>query len=482
MRLVAAATTGNAQCTAASALLNVAQVVSRWALRVVGLHRGVCETPALVALDGGAADARRREGANHQATRAHRHLCRFSTAGLALLFGLGVAPSVAAQQNPTRREPVAQGATAESERFHIRAGGEIAGYTDTNGVSVLSPSAAAKVTTADGNWSARGSYLMDIVSAASVDIVSSASSRWTEVRQEGVLGVDRQLSSRARLSVDTAVSYEPDYLSIGGGALLRLEPGNRQLNPTFGYSFTHDTAGRTGTPFSVYSKSLAIHTLNLGLETIVDRSTVAFFELDGTLELGDSAKPYRFLPLFAPEVAPLVQPGASLETVNQLRLPGRIAERVPNERLRVAAFARFSRRFRESSLIASERLYVDDWGLEASTTDVRYLFVLSPRISALLDARWHIQNEVSFWNRAYTSTLTAGGVSVPYYRSGDRELSSLWVATLGAGLRYGLGPAAEANRAAISVQFDESATRFLDTLYIAGRWAHLLVVQIESEF
>ncbi|HVY31935.1 MAG TPA: DUF3570 domain-containing protein [Polyangiaceae bacterium] len=386
-----------------------------------------------------------------------------------------------AQSNPARREPVAPIATAATERFRVGANAEMAAYTDTNGVTVLSPSTAAKLSSTDEAWAARGSYLVDVVSAASVDIVSSASSRWREVRQQGSLGAERQLSRQSRLGADFVVSREPDYVSLAGGALLRWEPSNKQLNPTFGYSFTHDTAGRTGTPFAVYSKKLSIHAVNLGLEAVLDPTTLAFFEVDALLEQGDSAKPYRFLPLFSAEVAPRIQPGAALSLVNQLRLPGRIEERVPGQRLRFAATSRFSRRFRTSTLIATERLYVDDWGLTASTSDLRYVRELVPRLAGILSTRWHVQSEVYFWNRAYTSSLSDGGLTVPRYRTGDRELSPLWVATLGLGLRYGLGSPASPNRTTIALQLDESATRFLDTLYLEGRWAHLVVLQLESE-
>lgn len=482
MHSVAATAAGNSQRTAASPFLDVAQVVARGALSVARLHRGMRQLAALVALDRGATERPRREGQSKQGFDARTHRLLPSTAWLAFLCCWAQARPLAAQTNPTRREPIAQGAVAATERYIVGVNGELAAYSDTNGVTVLSPSAAAKVTSGDDAWSAHGSYLVDVVSAASVDIVSSASGRWQEVRHAGTLGVERELSESARLSVDAAVSREPDYLSFGGGALLRLEPGAKQLNPTFGYAFTHDTAGRTGTPFSVYSKSLAVHSVNLGLESVLDRSTVAFFELDGVLELGDSSKPYRFLPLFAPDVAGRIQPGASLSTVNQLRLPGRVEERVPGERLRIAALARFSRRFRDATFIAAERLYVDDWGLKASTSDLRYVVELSSRLACLFDGRWHVQSEVDFWNRAYISSLTAGGLTVPRYRSGDRELSSLWVATLGLGLRYGLGPTTSPSRTSIALQLDESATRFLDTLYIDGRWAHLAVLQMESEF
>lgn len=481
MRLVAATAARYAEVSSPGAFLNVAQMLARWARRIVRLHRRVRQLAAFIALDRGAAEQSEHGSGNEGNPRRSKHAHLLSTARCGLVATALVTAAAGAQTNPTRREPIAQTSSA-GELLRLGASGELAAYTDTNGVTVLSPSAAAKLSSHGGVWSARGNYLVDVVSAASVDIVSSASSRWSEIRHQGALAAERQLSRAARLSVTGVVSREPDYLSLGGGALLRLEPGSKQYNPTLGYSLTRDTAGRAGTPFSVYSKELAIHALSLGFEAVLDRRTVVFCEFDALLEVGDSAKPYRFLPLFGPEVAGRVQPGASLALVNQLRLPGRIEERVPGQRLRIAFFSRISRRIGDATFVAAERLYLDDWGLGASTSELKYIRQLGPRWSWLLSARGHVQSSVYFWERAYTSSLSSGGLVVPRYRTGDRELSALWVATLGLGLRYGLGPASNPTRSALGIQLDESATRFLNTLYLDGRWAHLALLQLESEF
>jgi len=66
-----------------------------------------------------------------------------------------------------------------------RASTEVSGYADTDHVLVLSPSIAANISDPLAGWSIGGHYLVDVVSAASVDIVSTASSRWLEYRNAG---------------------------------------------------------------------------------------------------------------------------------------------------------------------------------------------------------------------------------------------------------------------------------------------------------
>ncbi len=65
-------------------------------------------------------------------------------------------------------------------------------------------------------WSVDGRYLVDVVSAASVDIVSTASRRWEEVRHAGSLGGDRPTS---KLGTTTVAEYDATLQS-----LVALEP------------------------------------------------------------------------------------------------------------------------------------------------------------------------------------------------------------------------------------------------------------------
>ncbi|MEY4583012.1 MAG: hypothetical protein RL701_7715, partial [Pseudomonadota bacterium] len=86
-------------------------------------------------------------------------------------------------------------------------------------------------------------YSADVVSAASVDIVATASKRFNEVRHN--LSVDARLK-RAALggAVTAAVSSEPDYLSGSGGLQGNLDLYAGQLALVLGYAGAHDTFGR----------------------------------------------------------------------------------------------------------------------------------------------------------------------------------------------------------------------------------------------
>lgn len=359
--------------------------------------------------------------------------------------------------------------------------GEVAVYGDTNAVDVVTSSLAARVDDPLRGWSTSGSYLVDFVSAASVDVVSLASGRFHEVRHAGGLSAKYQ-PDRVGLEVSGSVSREPDYLALGAGGVVSVELRDRTVTPMLGYAYGHEKAGRVGTPFSVYSIGFDRHTLSAGVELVLDPRTMLTLTESVVLEQGDQSKPYRLLPLFAPGVSERIQPGTSISAVNAARLPGRIAERLPGLRRRSATSVRLARRLGGTTLSLDERLYADDWGLLASTTDLRAVVDVGARLEVTGELRGHVQSSVSFWRRAYSAVLTDDALQAPAYRTGDRELSGLHTGTAGAGVRAYLTPKTHEPRLSIGVRADVWLTFFHDALYLRDRWAYLDSLDVTLDF
>jgi hypothetical protein len=373
---------------------------------------------------------------------------------------------------------LAQADTAGSADFDAEL--EVSGYADSDHVEVLTPAVSGTLRDARSGLSATGGYIVDIVSGASVDIVSTASERWVEVRQAADLSVDRKHEDLG-LTASATVSREPDYLSWSLGALVRLELDADHVTPSLGYTFSHDTAGRSGTPYSVYALRLVRHTAQAGVELILDRSSRLVLLAEGELESGRQEKPYRFLPLFDARDAVLIDPGASIELVNALRLPGRIAERVPESRRRFSLTGDWARRGARQTLRVNERLYADSWGLYASTSDLSWLWDISSQLTLAPRARFHLQSSVDFWQRAYVASVSGGELSVPSLRSGDRELSALWTAALGFGSEWRTQPA-HAQGWTFGALLEAGFTTFLDALFIEQRSSALVVLTVERAF
>jgi hypothetical protein len=372
---------------------------------------------------------------------------------------------------------VASAARAEGNVV-AKVGAETSAYQDTTATSVLTPTVAASVGNPTAGWSANGRYLVDIVSAASPDIVATASRRWTEVRQAASLGG----GYKPRLTGFNAganFSYTPDYLSIAGSLTFIQDFDDKNATLTASYGLGHDTIGRTGTPFSLFSRDLTIHSGSVSLSRVINRSAIFSATADLMLERGDQSKPYRYIPLFTREAASQIGAGASKETVAQLRSFARPLEQLPLGRERYALTGRLAWRPSFFTLRLEERLYADSWAQKSTSTDARFLVDMGSRVTFWPHVRFHYQSAVSFWQRAYVSS---GPADIPKLRTGDRELGELFNTTGGLGVRFGLGSAGEPFRWALSVTADGVWSRFLDTLYVKYRLSALGVVNLEAEF
>jgi hypothetical protein len=365
-----------------------------------------------------------------------------------------------------------------------RASMEFASYNDSDHITVVTPSIALGIENASGA-SLHATYLVDIVSAASVDIVSTASSRWKEVRHAGTIEAEYKPHDFG-VSVGTSVSSEPDYLSYGAHATVTKDFDEKNWTLFFGYGFSHDVIGRCGdygtcTPFGVFSRSLDRGSFNGGLDFVIDRESLASITGDVIVENGDQSKPYRYIAMFAPNVAPTLAKGASIDEVNQLRLPEKPLEQLPLSRRRLALTGRYAHRLDGSTVRLEERVYDDSWGLVASTSDARWIFDLGRRFALWPHARFHAQNSVSFWQRAYVSG-PAPGWNLPEFRTGDRELGPLWTIEGGFGLKWYVGSDAEPEDWALQLTGDTMYTSFLDDLFLTHRTAVLGALGLEGQF
>jgi hypothetical protein len=238
-----------------------------------------------------------------------------------------------------------------------------------------------------------------------------------------------------------------------------------------GLSYSHDDVGRTGLDRARWLL-MQRGGLQAGATVVVDQSTIAGLQIDADIERGYLAKPYRYVPLFAPGSGGNNLPaGAPVGYVNQIREDARALERLPEARDRYALTGRIARRFDRFTLRLDERGYTDSWGMWASTTDARAIVDIGQRVTLTPHLRFHAQTAVSFWQRAYEIVVSPEGkTGLPHYRAGDRELSWLSTVTVGAAMRLRLTSSVHSPWF-LSVQVEGAQTRYPDTLYIQRRWS-----------
>lgn len=348
-------------------------------------------------------------------------------------------------------------------------------YADTDHVFVETPSISGTVSDPLKGWSIGGHYLVDVVSAASADIVSTASRRWTEVRQAGGVAASYKPHTFGALA-NAEVSEEPDYVSLSAGGAITQDLANKNVTWQLGYAYGHDVAGRSGTPFSVFSHTIDRNALAGTVTLVLDPSTIASFVGDVIFENGDQSKPYRYIPLFAPGTQ--VPLGAPIDLVNSLRVSARPLEQLPLSRSRYALSARLAHRYRLATLRLDERAYADSWLMLATTTDARLLFDLGRRVEMGPHLRLHAQSAVDFWQRAY---VYGPGFQYPALRTGDRELGPLVNATAGGTLRVGIGGDLTPTSWVLGFDLNATTTEYLDDLYVTNRVSAIGGVTLETD-
>jgi hypothetical protein len=371
----------------------------------------------------------------------------------------------------------------------VKAGFDMGAYSDTDHVNVFSPSINATVSSPTAGWNVGGSYLVDIVTAASPDIVSEASPYYREVRNAGTLtGGYKPGLYGVQATAD--VSREPDYLSLGGGVAVTGDFDDKRITPRLAFDYTHNTIGISSTPFSVYHQTFQVYEAEASSTFVLTPTSLILVGATVDFERGNQSKPYRYVPLFNEEtVAPYVPAGATVDLVNSVRLPFRPMENLPDSRNRYAVGVRFAHRFSSSTLRLEERLYYDSWKQASTTTDIRYLIDFSRRFRVWPHVRFNAQNGADFYQLAYgvrvpapSAQNPAGLIQIPLYRTDDRELSPLVTGTGGGGFRIALSPPEAKSQFGLSLQMDVAYTQFFDALFVQNRTAFFGTLSFDAEF
>jgi tetratricopeptide (TPR) repeat protein len=360
--------------------------------------------------------------------------------------------------------------------FTLKTGVETMFYTDNFNTTVVSPAAFLSFENPTAGYSLGASFVVDVVSAASPDIVATASRRWNEVRYAGTLSGDVKIKT-ARVGINGALSIEPDYIARSVGAAISTDLHSKMITPTLAYNFGFDILGKVQTPLDVFRQDIYRHSIDAGVSFVIDASTVVVAGATAEFVLGDTSKPYRHIPMFASNVAQQIPAGATAELLGSFRLPFAPLEQLPTDRQRYALFGRGSKRFEKATIRGDERLYVDSWGQLASTTDARYYYDLNDNVRLGGHVRFNVQGPVSFWKRAYTSApLATGGWSIPQFRTADRELGPLIGVTAGANFRV-----AFAQVFSLQLQAEGLYNQYLDHIYVFNRLGLFTAATLELE-
>lgn len=379
------------------------------------------------------------------------------------------------------QEEIQQCLPSERKPLVVHLGLDMSGYMDTTAVRVLTPGINGSVSSPTAGWNVGASYLIDVVTAASPDVVSTASRRFADTRHAASL-TGGYRPGRFGAQAYGNYSSEHDYVSRTVGVAVNGELLDKQLTPQLGFSHTWDTIGRAGTSYDVFSNKLTVEEISAGATIVMSPVSVLVVGATVALEKGDQSKTYRYIPLFERGVS--VPVGASPELVNQIRLPAKPLEQLPLDRQRFSLGARYIHRARATATLRlEERVYDDTWGIKASSTDLRYMMDVSSRVRLWPHGRFHIQSGATFYNRVYGATLNSdGSATIPEFRTSDRELSPMFGVTLGGGARFALTEPGGKFQLAIVSTADALFNYYANALYLRTRLAGYGTIGIEADF
>ncbi|SHK42520.1 Protein of unknown function [Marinobacter antarcticus] len=260
--------------------------------------------------------------------------------------------------------------------------------------------------------SVSGQYYVDMVSAASVDVLATASA-YTEERTEYTVGVD-YLYERAIMSLGFTNSSENDYEANTVYFTVSQDFFGGMSTVTLGYAGGWDEVGKIGN--DNFSEDADRRNFQLGLSQVLTRNMLVGLDLEVVTDEGFLQNPYRQNRYLDPDDATsfLYQPERYPETRTSTSVAARAIYHLPYR----------------ASIRGEYRHFSDTWGINAQTVELGYVHALNERWTLEGSVRYYRQSEADFYSDLF-----------PYENSQthlarDKEMSSLSGTTLGTGAVY----------------------------------------------
>ncbi|MEJ2522159.1 MAG: DUF3570 domain-containing protein [Gammaproteobacteria bacterium] len=291
---------------------------------------------------------------------------------------------------------------------------------DGGGVEVTGPAMELTKSFAR-DFSANVSYYVDSISAASIDVVTSASP-YAERREEIGTGL-KWLKGDSLMSVGYVSSDENDYESDTYTAAISQVFFGGLSTLSMGYGHGDDVVMRVDTDFR---DRVDRDRFRLGLSQVLTPRLIATLDYEAVLEAGYLANPYRSARI----------------------LGAQVPERYPRARNSHAAAIRAVRWMGEgASLRAGYRWYRDTWQLTSHTLELAGARHVSPGLVAELSYRFYTQDAASFYADDFDREYD--------YMARDKELSTFDSHAFGGRLTWDLsGRIGMLSRGSLSVGYD----------------------------
>jgi Protein of unknown function (DUF3570) len=275
-------------------------------------------------------------------------------------------------------------------------------YYSGGGVTADGPALLVRKSIYD-KVSVLGTYYVDAVSNASIDVVTTAS-KFRETRTEFGLGLD-YVYRDSQITVGGLTSHEPDYTANTGSVDVTQEVFGGMTTVALGFTRGDDTVLKHGSPeFKDYAKHWQYR---VGVTQILTPHWLLALNGEALSDEGYLGSPYRDAIVFGaavPERNPRTRSGRAVN----LRVVGDLGWR--------------------DSIHAGYRYYWDNWAIKASTAELGYSQYIGDAWLADVFARYYTQTKALFYFNDAQSETT--------YVSRNRQLSDFDDVALGAKVSY----------------------------------------------
>ena len=274
---------------------------------------------------------------------------------------------------------------------------------DGGGVQVNGPALNARMNFGT-QLSTTADYYVDSISAASVDVVTSASP-YSEQRTEYGVGIE-WLYGDALVSAGYANSDESDYEADTYSLGVSQDVFGGMTTVAMAYSHGDDVVSRVDTDFE---DSIDRDNFLLGISQILTPRLLTALNYEAITEDGFLANPYRSARI----------------------LGAQVPENYPRTRTShaVAASGIYSHS-RETSVRGSYRYFTDTWEIGAHTFELAYSHYINPKWIADIRARYYTQDAASFYSDNFDREYN--------YMARDKELSTFDSWSAGGSLSWDL--------------------------------------------
>ena len=312
----------------------------------------------------------------------------------ALVFGVGVAATSQAAVLPEDRADV---------MYHGYEGG---------GLEVTGPSVLVRKAYKD-KVSVWANYYVDMITSASIDVVSTAS-EYTEEREEKSLGVD-YLYGKTFMGLSYTNSEESDYSanSVRFGISQDFFGDLTTLGISYARGF--DTVRRNGDENLEVEAERQIYRVDIS--QVITKNLIVNFNYEGVTDEGFLNNPYRQVRYLDPNAAR----GYSYESELYPRTRTSSAQAV-----RAMYFMPY-----RAALKLEFRNYNDTWGIDAFNTEVAYTHPIDETgLTVELKYRFYDQTAADFYSDLFPR---AGAQN---FLARDKEMAAFQTQTIGAGVSY----------------------------------------------